>query len=160
MTAGYASSTFTLLMTASRTRRNLQFSGTDTLRSGALDSDVQIDVEISFVRAMVDIDAPHVRVLNFASTHGSYGTTVRELAHQIPELERILTPAIATLERHGTVQRIQPDVVKVMQSYETNRSRGIGTPSTPDPAWRVTKFGVECLTRLRAPGLPASGADA
>jgi len=131
----------------------------DSLRSGAVDSDAQVEVETFFVRAMVDIDAPHVRVLNAMSASRS-GTTVRDLAHRIPSLEPILTPVVATLERHGAVQRIQPDVVKVMNDYEKNRSRGLGTPSTPDAAWRVTKFGVECLNRLRAAGPRALGSNA
>lgn len=122
------------------------------LASGAIAKDeAVVDTEILFLRAMEDVEIPHVRALRiFTSTEaaGKAGHPITpndktpiqlkypDFHELLPQMSAALDPVLATLERHGLLARIA-----------TGGGAFLGGEGA-STAWRITAFGKESLARL------------
>lgn len=129
------------------------------LRNGAITGDdAEVDRERLISEALAAIERPHVRLLLFFDqAHSPAGRSylwrrgLREL-RDLPGLGEAVHPLLATLERHGLVERLGSDLGKAF--------KGIGSPGGPAfldqysaPRWQITPFGREWLDRLWTAGL-------
>ncbi len=148
------------------------------LAAGVCD-DALVDPERLAVAALDDMEAPHVKVLRHIAeespnfTRGrTPGWAERDLAKAMPEVALVLSPVLATLERHALVERDQR-VGEAVQALERNRRREdervarTGGRRSSSPAkfqtlpmrWSVTEFGVHVLHLLRRVSDGPSKAD-
>lgn len=125
------------------------------LADGALADDDQVDHELLFVRAMVDLEAPHVRVLHLLDTPSvpaapSYRAPLAERQlSKAPGIGDALGPVLAVLERWGAVEK-----KAAVDIDQLNQDLGLGTPVPfrRETKWEITPFGQNLLRRLRAGG--------
>jgi hypothetical protein len=103
------------------------------LADGFTDS-ARIDIDTLVVKALRDLDPPHVQLLAYFGGLGG-PATLNGMAAALPELVRALAPLLSVLERHDCASRAQ--VIKDLSSpYKTTLE------------WTMTAFGRECLQFL------------
>jgi hypothetical protein len=113
----------------------------------ALQDEARLDVSWLLIRALADLEAPHVRILRTMATElcppvdsavalrpGIW--RLKALQGRLPQLEHGLDPIMATLERHGAVW-----------------GKGLAA-AADDPVWSLTGFGRGCLRLLEERGRP------
>jgi hypothetical protein len=110
----------------------------DTLKrilADGFSNSARIDIDTVVVKALRDLDPPHVRVLaQFGVMAGAW--TTNDLATTLPDLAGALSPILSVLERHGCVRRTEV----------TGLPRRTATKTSEE--WRMTQFGRECLDFL------------
>lgn len=110
----------------------------EALAEGALTEDEsRLELESLFVAAVADIERPHLRVVQAMRPEGPAAVgarrarfTAAELSQQLPDIASMVGPALATLERHGVVerrphsfQRVIEDQRKQIESLTKNLDR-------------------------------------
>lgn len=118
------------------------------LAAGIAGDNAKIDDELLFVRAVADIDTPHIRLLALmASEHiippdmqseNVGGWSLETIATRDPGLGGVIPPLLATLESHGLVRA------------EDRMTTWGGVDSKP--TYNVTAAGRMLLERLTADG--------
>jgi hypothetical protein len=117
------------------------------------ENDGEVAVEAAFIRALEDCDASHIRVLRaFTSTSNELGLgdgseafdepldglNQSQLIMVIPDLEDLLPPILAVLQRQGLVYSPQ----------STASTLGGGVVQLEHTPWQLTPFGKDFLTRI------------
>lgn len=144
----------------------------DGLAAGIAAPDAaRVDEEFLFVRALADIEEPHLQLLNTMVTRDTYGHSLtsrpegaplsswtgRAIVDRHPPLERVWRALIATLERHALVEAVPVDNREPLAG--TSSSRSLVSRSRP-PHWRATELGEQFLDRLeRGASAPLPGAS-
>jgi hypothetical protein len=112
-----------------------------SLATGALATNsAEVDRELLFVRAMSEIEAPHLRLLEQMAK--AKQALYRAQLPEVTGLGSAFDPLFATLQRHGLVQQVAVE------------------PRSGVYRWELTRFGHDCLGRLRVAGEPELEADA
>ena len=93
--------------------------------------DARIDVDRLVIKALRELEAPHIRVLELMASAGGFDKAYMQTA--LPELSDGLDPIFAVLERTGCLAR----------------SDGRGGPFGGAGPLQVTQFGRVCLDVLR-----------
>jgi hypothetical protein len=114
------------------------------LAAGIKGDDAQIDDELLFIRAVADVDTPHIKLLTILSDdqpipgklsgsvlHG--GWSLATVAAHHPEFGGVLPALVWTLESHGLIQAVRS-----------------ATP-TSAVAYSLTSAGRQLLDRLATP---------
>lgn len=133
-----------------------------SLAAGVTD-DAMIDRELIVVRALGDLEAPHLQLLNTMVYTHPRGWPIRHpepgggppvlsraewdefyLRKALPNHKEILMSELATLEHHALIELVGVDWTKRTNDAFT----GWGT-SDYKPEWRATKLGVWFLDRVR-----------
>jgi hypothetical protein len=127
-----------------------------SLATGALRDDDQVDRELLFVSAMAEFERPHIRLLEYLRRDPQRPGELRQaIVHELARLPGIGTavhPILGTLQRHGTVEQYRMDPEAVQRGADLRRM----VPA--DGSWSITDFGIECLDRLQAAGLEPAAA--
>lgn len=118
-----------------------------------------LDREFVFVRALSDVEAGHLRVLDKMVTEDVWGHParprafpmaslpgweLRELREKLVDVADLIPAVLATLERHALVEVVPVDWVK-----ETNQAMTGWSHGGKDPKWRGTELGEWFLERVR-----------
>jgi hypothetical protein len=105
-----------------------------------LSDDAGIEADTVMVQVLADLDTPHIRVLHTWATEQianqvnaapllAWDWAMSQLKLRWPEYANVISPLVATLEQRGLVREVTP-------------------AAAPDPVWRITDFGVDCLRFL------------
>ncbi len=111
------------------------------LATGALSDDgAVIDIEIYFVRALADVEVPHVRVLQIVS--------VDRIKQENGVMYKV--PALAWTEaqiaqRYPQSRALLPSLLSTLTALGAIRDVAVGTLDYV-PAYRATEFGDELLS--------------
>jgi hypothetical protein len=109
--------------------------------------DAAIDEVRLMVRAMRDLESPHVRILHHLYVHRSRhdGTPDAELASMFPNGVRVVYTLLKTLERHGLAGPVPPRVIDGGAASGEH-------DEYEDPAqeWEIWDFGALLVERLLA----------
>jgi hypothetical protein len=107
------------------------------LADGFSDS-ARIDVDTVVIKALRDLDPPHVQVLAYFGRWPG-AITLNNIATNLPGLVGAVRPILAVLQRHDCASRTE--VVKEM-------GFPMRTTTRTSEEWRITRFGRECLRFL------------
>lgn len=131
------------------------------LATGALGEDEKVvDRERLFVQAMADIEEQHLKVL--AALDESHSPSGREYLFPVT-LSRLeessgvgsaIHPLFATLQRHGLVEAVPPDLEQIMRKFGQGLD-AFHLRNDMTGRWQITAIGRECVDRLRAAGREA-----
>jgi hypothetical protein len=143
-------------LAASQTQIEAKLQGLARALANGLQDETRIDVELLVVTALLDLEVPHIALLDLMTTErmgpqhpfGVFSVTrIRGLS---PELGRHAEPLLAVLERAHLVKRQELDLRKFRDELQRNDVTGRrGTHiSAQEPSWRITPFGALVLTYL------------
>jgi hypothetical protein len=121
--------------------------------AAGLESDgARIDDELMFIRAVADLDTPHIQLLTYmantqpgigedSGTPFMAGWSAATLSARLPGLSGGLPALLSTLQTHSLVRAEQ----------------GSGPYSVPYPPFNVTRAGLDMLARLRGDNADEDG---
>ncbi len=108
--------------------------------ANGLTAEERIDQERLVIAALSDMEAVHIKVLDFMDqpnryrAHRSSSWQVGELTAELPGLQAAFRPVLAVLERHY--------LVKLVENWAAVEDKDRGD-------WILTSFGRVCLEHLR-----------
>ncbi|MGH3482130.1 MAG: hypothetical protein ACRDPQ_02730 [Nocardioidaceae bacterium] len=148
------------------------------LANGLRDDGARIDQERLIIAALADLEAPHIKLLDYMARQGSEGFffTIDHWAHGSRQSRSAIVVLMAALHRHGLVgsneamqneesdewlgevvdkevQRIDTALYALVEGHPlpASATRPLEHRRQPDLTikWRVTEFGVTCAQYLR-----------
>jgi hypothetical protein len=142
------------------------------LANGLVDDEAVVDEQLLLVRALEDLEAPHIGVLNMMATQhvwASWGGaqlqdlhpeqspmpwTEAKLEAGRPGATLILPTIIGTLERHGLILR-EDNLPQVLEAYgkeaqQASRVRALGGGSGTVPTPSASSGSLAAVTKMRS----------
>jgi len=132
----------------------------DALANGVTARDAAtLDREFVFVRALSDVEAGHLRLLDKMVTEDVWGQParpqavpmaslpgweLRKLREKVVDVADLIPAILATLERHALAEVVPVDWVK-----ENNQAMTGWSHAGKDPKWRGTELGEWFIERVR-----------
>ena len=129
--------TVTVIQAALNSLDEQKLAGLGRLFVRNLSDDARIEADTVMGHVLADLDTPHIRILYTWATEQvanevnaaplfAWDRAMSQLKLRWPAYGSVILPLVATLERLGLLREVTP-------------------AAAPDPVWRITDFGVECL---------------